>query len=89
MIPFDQAFNLVMSHARMLDSETVAISESLGRILAEDVRSDMDMPPFDKSAMDGYACRRADLGHELEIVEVIQAGKPPLKAVGEIGRAHV
>ncbi|HNR34644.1 MAG TPA: molybdopterin molybdotransferase MoeA [Candidatus Hydrogenedentes bacterium] len=83
MIPFDQAFNLVMSHARMLDSETVAISESLGRILAEDVRSDMDMPPFDKSAMDGYACRRADLGHELEIVEVIQAGKPPLKAVGE------
>jgi len=83
MIPFDKAFEIVMAHARPLDSETVALSESLGRILAEDVRSDIDMPPFDKSAMDGYACRRADLGRELEVVEVVQAGTPPSKAIGE------
>jgi molybdopterin molybdotransferase len=41
----------------------------------------MDIPPFNKSAMDGYACRRADLGNELTVVETIPAGYVPQKAV--------
>ncbi|MHC4104036.1 MAG: molybdopterin molybdotransferase MoeA, partial [Planctomycetota bacterium] len=43
--------------------------------------SDMDIPPFNKSAMDGYACRRADLGNELTVVETIPAGCVPQEAV--------
>ena len=58
MISFDDACKTVMDAVRVLDTERVNISQALNRILAEDVRSDMDMPPFDKAAMDGYACRR-------------------------------
>ena len=41
------------------------------------------MPPFNRSAVDGYACHRIDLSNELEVVEVISAGKEPLKIVGK------
>ena len=46
----------------------------MNRVLREDVVSDIDMPPFNKSAMDGYACRRDDIANELEVVEIIQGG---------------
>lgn len=82
MISFEKAFEIVMSRARSLDVEMVTLEEALRRILAEDVRADMDMPPFDKSAMDGYACRRADLQQELTVLETIQAGTPPSCAIG-------
>jgi molybdopterin molybdotransferase len=58
------------------------MSGAANRILAEDVTSDVDMPPFDKSAMDGYACRKADLANELLIIEDIPAGTVPTKTVG-------
>lgn len=83
MIPFEKAYEIVMAQARTLDSEEVSLHEALHRILASDVLSDIDMPPFDKSAMDGYACRRADLQYELAVIETIQAGTPPTKAIRE------
>ncbi len=83
MIPFGEAFRIVIESARRLPSEEVDFGEALGRILAEDVSSDMDMPPFDKSAMDGYACRREDLGTEMTILESIAAGVSPTKSVGK------
>lgn len=67
----------------ILGSEQVDIKESLNRVLRQDVVSDIDMPPFDKSAMDGYACRFADLKSELEVVEVLPAGTIPQKVIGE------
>lgn len=70
-----------MGSVRALGNERVDLGESLGRILAEDVASDIDMPPFDKSMVDGYACRRADLAGELEVVELIQAGSWPTKSI--------
>jgi len=82
MIPFEEAFAMVMGRARVLESEAVGLRDAFGRILAEDVASDMDMPPFDKSAMDGYACRREDLPGPLSVVEMIQAGAVPTKAIG-------
>jgi molybdopterin molybdotransferase len=81
MIRFEEASKIVIDSAVQVDAETVALTESLGRILARDVVSDMDMPPFDKSAVDGYACRREDLKEELEIIEVVPAGKMPEKRV--------
>lgn len=82
MISYEQALEIVLDSARVLGSEHVEIACAANRILAEDVKSDIDMPPFDKSAMDGYACRREDLGNELAIVEVVAAGASPTKKIG-------
>lgn len=62
--------------------ETVELQQAPGRVLRENVVADMQMPPFDKSAMDGYACRRQNLDEELEVLEVIQAGKLPENRIG-------
>lgn len=82
MIRFEEALEIALSYAGLIEPETVEFTESLGRILAEDVVSDMDMPPYDKSAMDGYACRRGDLYNELEVLEVIAAGDVPEFEIG-------
>ena len=82
MMKFDEAFEVVMGSARRLGTERVAIIHAANRILAEDVKSDMDMPPFDKAAMDGYACRREDLANELTVIETILAGCVPKNTIG-------
>ena len=82
MIAFDDAFKIMMKSVVCLASERVSIDQALGRILAEDVVSDISMPPFDKSAMDGYACRRTDLANELTVLETIPAGYTPQKTIG-------
>jgi len=82
MKPFDEAHKIMMDSARVLDSERVGFDNILNRILAVDIVSDIAMPPFDKSARDGYACRRQDLDNELEIIEMIPAGYVPQKSIG-------
>lgn len=82
MVTFEVALQIVNSSAILLPKENVQLEESMNRILAEDVTADMDMPPFDKSAMDGFACRREDLSEQLEIVETIKAGDVPQKKIG-------
>jgi molybdopterin molybdotransferase len=84
MIKFEEAFDIVLNSVNFnLQCERINFEDSLGRILAEDVHSDINMPPFDKSAMDGFACRRADIKNILEVIEVLPAGKIPKKKVGE------
>ena len=61
MIPFKQALLTVLENTNVLGEENVDINDSLLRVLNEDIFSDINMPPFDKSAMDGYACRKNDL----------------------------
>jgi molybdopterin molybdotransferase len=82
MIKLDDALQIVLGSARPLGSERVELGNARNRVLAEDVASDMDMPPFDKALRDGYACRRADLGHALTVIETIPAGVPPTREVG-------
>jgi molybdopterin molybdotransferase len=65
------------------------LSEAMGLRLAEDLVADRDYPPFDKSMMDGYAVRSADVtraGVELHVTGEILAGQWPSKVVG-IGEA--
>jgi len=57
MLPFDEALRIVLDSTHKLDSERVDIARAANRILAEDVESDMDMPPRARSVFDGYACR--------------------------------
>ena len=68
------------------------VPPAAGLVLAEDVASDLDMPPFDKAMMDGYAVRTADFGDghaKLAVVEEITAGRTPTKTVGDgPGRPH-
>src|SRR2546425_7083678 len=61
MITVDQALSIVLDQVKPLGSETVVVEEARSRILAEDVRADTDLPPFDRARMDGYAVRAADV----------------------------
>jgi molybdopterin molybdotransferase len=75
MISFNEAKNIVnQNSALMKDVEQIALYESLNRVLAQDIVADIDMPPFDKSAMDGFACKRADINKELNLIGVTRAG---------------
>lgn len=58
------------------------VGEAAGCVLAEDVAGDLDMPPFDRATMDGYAVVAADTPGELEVLEEIPAGRMPARAVG-------
>lgn len=84
MIPFEEAYRIVMSHVSVYPSEKVSMMDSPGRILAEDILSDLDLPPFDKSAVDGFAVRAGDLDKhaDFEIIETIPAGKTPESILG-------
>jgi molybdopterin molybdotransferase len=90
MLSVPDALAIVMRHARPLPPEiTPLATHFLGRVLAEDVSSDIDSPPFDKALMDGYAVRAADCSAApvvLAVVEEVSAGSTPTKAV-EAGQA--
>lgn len=83
MISFSEAIEKVMGSAQLLGTERISIFDNaaLNRVLREDVATDIDMPPFNKSAMDGYACRRTDLGGEMTVIETLAAGVQPTKAI--------
>ena len=82
MLPFEEALKIVFDSAHELDVEPVDICQALNRVLAEDITSDIDFPPFDKSLRDGYACRMVDLANELSVIETIPAGYVPRASVG-------
>ncbi|MDP6775926.1 MAG: molybdopterin molybdotransferase MoeA [Candidatus Latescibacteria bacterium] len=95
MIPIEEAIRSVLDHTQAVDVTAVDLVDALGRTLAEDVRSDVNMPPFDKAMMDGYAVLAADVATAspeapavLDIVEEIPAGAMPTRSlsVGEASR---
>jgi molybdopterin molybdotransferase len=61
MIPVAEAIGIVIEKTGTLPVERVALEDALGRVLAEDVSADTDLPPFDRAQMDGYAVRSDDL----------------------------
>jgi len=74
----------VLESVATFGAEPVKLEQSLGRVLAEEVRANRDQPPYNISAMDGYALRSADLGNipaTLEIIEDIKAGDMPTKTL--------
>src|SRR5436190_13336770 len=77
MIPVAEAIDIVLAQTSALPVDSVAISESIERILAEDIVADTDLPPFDRAQMDGYAVRAADVANapaDLKIVGESAAG---------------
>lgn len=81
VLSYEEAVRVVEDAAWHLPTQRVALARAHRRILAEDVVSDMDMPPFDKSAVDGYACLRADVPGALSVLETIAAGELPTHAL--------
>lgn len=85
-----EAARLIVAAARPLPAEPRPLREALDLVTAEDVSSPIDLPPWTNSAMDGYACRSADVraGAVLRIVESIAAGRFPQRALepGEAAR---
>jgi molybdopterin molybdotransferase len=80
MKTFDEALSYLVSQAKKTrQTETIAIAEAMGRVLAEPVVSDVMVPPHDNSEMDGYAIDRMDLTHEdtFRVSQRIPAGATP------------
>jgi len=74
----EEAIALILERVAPIRSrERVPLEQALGRVLAEDARSDVDLPPFEKSAMDGYAVRSADFA---------AAGRP--RALARVGESR-
>jgi molybdopterin molybdotransferase len=78
--PIREARELVLAAIRPLGAESVGLGDALGRVLAEDVRSPLDVPPFDSSAMDGFALV-AGPGGELRVIGEARAGHPAAERV--------
>ena len=61
MIPMDEAVRIVMDSTKRLHTTRVPLIDALGHTLSEDVVSDINMPPFEKATMDGYAVLGTDV----------------------------
>jgi len=79
-----EAARFIVANVQPLPAERRPLRDALDAVLAEDVASPIDLPPWDNSAMDGYAVRAADLrdGNSLAVIETIPAGTFPSKSVG-------
>lgn len=86
----DDAQKVVLDAAPVLGFEKISIVDTLGRVLGEDIVAERDNPPWDNSAMDGFAVRWDDIKQEhaiqkpvtLSVIEEVPAGTMPSKAVG-------
>lgn len=78
MKDLSEALQLVLAEIAPLESERVSLVDAAGRVAAEPARAAVDLPPFDRSAMDGYALRAADAapGVALPLAGGVAAGEP-------------
>lgn len=79
MISAQEAFRLVLARRTPLRAENIFLVNSLGKVLAEDIFSDLDQPPFHRVSMDGIAVRRSDLERNcrLKVLGIVAAGASP------------
>src|SRR5258705_8736971 len=84
LLNVDEALRQILATIEPLTDETVELAETLGRIIAQDVIADGNLPPFPNSSMDGFALRAADIANAstespvaLRVVMDIPAGAAP------------
>ncbi|MAM56141.1 MAG: molybdopterin molybdenumtransferase [Salinicola sp.] len=73
----ERALEALLEGVSRLEGERIACPDADGRVLRDDVRAAIDVPPADNSAMDGFALASADSGRQLPISQRIPAGQPP------------
>ena len=88
LLPVEEAGRLMAEQVPPVsETETVATAQALGRVVARDVISPIALPPFDNSAVDGYAVRHADIAGagetRLEVAGRLQAGARAAPALGK------
>jgi molybdopterin molybdotransferase len=83
----EEAWGLIAAHAAPLETVRLPLDAAVGRVLSEDVASPLDIPGFDRSAMDGYAVRTADTPGRLRLAGEVAAGDAGDAPV-EPGTAH-
>ncbi|WP_406693427.1 gephyrin-like molybdotransferase Glp [Singulisphaera sp. Ch08] len=84
LLTVDEALRAVRERAVLLEPRSCLLAEAFGCCLAEDVTADLDLPPFDKALVDGYAVRSSDLSAgevRLVVGEEIVAGRTPTRAL--------
>jgi molybdopterin molybdotransferase len=81
MLTVDAALRLVSEHAKPLAPRRLPLGEAAGLVLAEDVTSEVNSPPYDKSLMDGYAVQSSDHQAVRRILEEVAAGAVPRYSV--------
>ncbi len=96
LLNVDEALDKILADMKPLEGETVSLPESYNRVLAQDIVSPIDLPPFDNSAMDGYAIRHEDgagasPSHpiSLSVAMDIMAGSAPDRALEDGSAARI
>ena len=90
LTPLHEAQQTVLDATVVLGLEKISLLDALGRTLGEDIVAERDNPPWDNSAMDGFAVRWEDIKAEhaiqkpvtLAVIENVPAGRMPSKSVG-------
>ena len=83
MVVLEQARALMLERIKEIGKEMVPLFDAPGRVLAEDITSICDFPPFDRSPLDGYAVRAGDLPGTLSLIDKIFAGDVSQRVVTE------
>lgn len=85
MISVQEALGHITRYAKSFGMEVISIEHASGRVIAQDVVADRDYPPFNRSAMDGYAVKSADLKpspqNQFQVIEQVLAGSLPAHSV--------
>lgn len=80
-LTIDEALARILERVSPLPAELVAVEDAAGRVLAEDARAAVDLPPFRSSAMDGFAVRAEDTPGTLPVSFRVAAGRPAARAL--------
>src|SRR3954454_18374300 len=76
LVSLAEAQRAILDQVAALPAEPVPLAHAAGRVLAEDARAQVDLPPFDSSAMDGFALRSSETPGSLPVVARVAAGRP-------------
>lgn len=82
MISVEEALTFVLKYFQPLEPERVLLLDALDRVLTEDIAADLNIPPFDNSAMDGYAVIADDIAHASRDQPV------PLRVIGDVAAGY-
>ena len=74
LLPVEEARSRILSNVKPLPHENIQLAQALGRVLAKPLSAKRDQPPFNASAMDGYAVRSEDVAAERRIIGISAAG---------------
>lgn len=85
LLPVEDALSRILADARPKPAETVPLVQAGGRVLAADVTATRDQPPFDASAMDGYAVRAADIAQIPALLRVTGESAAGRRFAGQVG----